>query len=227
MPQIPPVRFVAADVGRRTILAKIPSLHRRGQSRFRARFCFLVITKISAIAAIIHKILSASGPGTDMVLSDVSPCAVWVIPPIKTNKALLRFSFPLLFITTSMTRERRRLAYPICCQHRTCRIVTTRETPKNFFQHCIGTKHPIPRPVLFRAPLLLRSPRGKPCVHWQPDVILGLRHRLPICILQFAFFNFQSASPVHHPQKQRRVDTLSIHPRHHHQPSVALLPSLG
>jgi hypothetical protein len=181
MPPIPPVRFVAAEVRRRTILAKIPSLHRRGQSRFRARFCFLVITKISAIAAIIHKILSASGPGTDMVLSDVSPCAAWVIPTVKTNKTLLRFSFPLLFITTSMTRERRRLAYPICCQHRTCRIVTTRETPKNFFQHCIGTKHPIPRPVLFRAPLLLRSPRGKPCV------------RLPICILQFAFFNFQSA----------------------------------
>jgi hypothetical protein len=47
-------------------------------------------------------------------LSDVSPCAAWVIPNIKTNNALLRFSFPL-FIATYMTREMRRLAYPICC----------------------------------------------------------------------------------------------------------------
>jgi hypothetical protein len=70
--------------------------------------------KINPMAATIHKILSVSGPGTEMALSDVSPCAAWVIPNIKTNNALLRFSFPL-FIATYMTREMRRLAYPICC----------------------------------------------------------------------------------------------------------------
>jgi hypothetical protein len=97
--------------------------------------------KISPTAAATHRTFSINGPGMEIVFSEVSACADWVMPKIESNPTFWSLPFLISFITTYMTREMRRLAYPICWEQKICRTVTSSDNHHDFWS-CFSRRQP-------------------------------------------------------------------------------------